>query len=98
MAAEIAPGEEELAEFLSVIWYRTLYGGAPQARPERYMSLAFRLSPLVLRFFAGGLVVTSAAACALVVATQPVQIATALGYCAMGMGVFALTRSSAAVS
>ncbi|MEE4277465.1 MAG: TetR/AcrR family transcriptional regulator [Halieaceae bacterium] len=32
ITAEIAPGEEELAEFLSVIWYRTLYGAVPQVR------------------------------------------------------------------
>jgi TetR/AcrR family transcriptional repressor of nem operon len=32
IAAEVAPGDDELAEFLSVIWYRTLYGAAPDGR------------------------------------------------------------------
>ena len=35
LAATVAPSDEALAHFLSVLWYRSLYGSEPPDRPRR---------------------------------------------------------------
>jgi APA family basic amino acid/polyamine antiporter len=67
----------------------------PRVRPERWRRLPFRMPLPLLRFCAGGLVVTSAGACAAIVATGPAQVVVAFLYCGAGYGIYRLQAGRA---
>jgi hypothetical protein len=62
----------------------------PRARPALWRRLSFRLPLPLLQLSAGGLVLTSAGACAAIVATAPAQVVVAFLYCGAGYGIYRL--------